>query len=107
VYEPDPKGESFLPQGVKKPARMFDSEDQKKCSLMALSIFATSAKAKKVYRKLATKFDAGELLGTHLAALKINPSLGRVSPASGSGHMDLHEFNGCDLAAIAEIVESL
>jgi hypothetical protein len=107
VYSPDPANESFLPQGKKKPARMFEGDNETRCSLMALSIFTTTLKAKRKYKTLARKYDARALLGTHIAAVAIDPTHGLVSPPSKSGHMDLHEFQGCDLATVAQIVEEL
>lgn len=107
VFQPDPTNESYLPGGIKTPARMFSGDEQERCSLLALSIFTTSTKARKKYRKLARRFDVRTLLGTHLAALEITPAHGTVTAPSGSGHMDLHEFVGADLAAIAVIVETL
>lgn len=107
VYSPDPESNSFKPQGIKKPERMFQGDPSDRCSLMAISIFTTAAKAKKKFTNLNKKYPARDLLGTHIAEVQITPAHGVVSPPSSSGHMDLHEFNGCDLSTVSRVLEAL
>lgn len=108
VYDPDPGRKSFLPQGIKRPQRMFEADtDHERCSLLAISMYVTAQKARRHFKNLAKKYDARTILGTHLASVSIAPTHGVVTTPSSRGHFDLHEFVGCNLAAVAQIVEKM
>lgn len=97
---------NFQPPAVQNPARMFRG-DAACCSGYALSFFETPDVARSKYEGIKRRHpEVHELLGTHLAEVSIHPEDGLLTPAR-SRHVDLHEYEGVDLAPRATIVARL
>ncbi len=98
--------ENFLPQAVRQPTRKF-KDDAECCSGYALSFFRSQESARRRYEGIRKRHDnISKNLGTHLAEVNLLPKDGRLTPFQ-SDHVDLHEYEGTDLAARARLVAQL
>lgn len=90
---------SFIPQGIKKPERISNTNVQrKKCSLLGLSMFTTEDKAIAKYQELKKQFkNVNKIIGTHLAKGKIQAEDGLVTKHDKKGHFDFFEYVDTDL----------
>ncbi|MCQ8870101.1 hypothetical protein [Vibrio splendidus] len=97
VYDPL-DSTSFLPQGIKDPARAHkETRVPVKCSLYALSMFTTEQKAIEKYRDLK-KFvkNIDKTIGSHLAEGQVTTTDGTMSTPNRKGHFDVFEYSGVD-----------
>jgi len=108
VFDPVCK-KSFLPQGIKMPSRIDNSNNQMKCSLLALSFFSTEENAREKYKKLKRKIkNINKTLGSHIAEGILNTTDGqRTKICQKSGHFDFFENNDVDLVPNFKIVFDL
>ena len=108
VYDPINE-KSFLPQGVKSPKRMNNSNDNMKCSLLALSFFSSEESAKARYASLKKKIrNINKTLGSHIAQGVLSPSDGQRSEiCTRSGHFDFFEKQGVNLIPKFQIIFDL
>lgn len=107
VKEPIDTAPNFLPVCMINPARRY-RDDEVRCSAHALSLFSDAAKARKRYAELKrTNKLVYKTIGTHLAQGAIDKTDGLVTQPSTSGHFDLFESVGCDLAGKFSIIEAL
>jgi len=88
-----------LPQGVKSPSQIDRSNDEMKCSLLALSFFSSEENAKARYKNLKKKIkNINKTLGSHVAQGILNASDGhRTDICKKSGHFDFFENKDVDL----------
>lgn len=96
---------SFLPPYEKSPKRLLDKPGD--CSNWALSFYITNEKARAQHKYLASflKDKVDTLIGSHIASVTVNTTDGICStPSKKSGHIDLHEFAGARLEAVATMM---
>jgi hypothetical protein len=105
VYEPVCE-KSFVPQGLKVPSRMSNSNDKQKCSLLGLSFFSSEEKAKTRYEDLKKKMkNINKTIGSHIAKGAIDANDGyRTQISQKSGHFDFFECKSANLIPRFKVV---
>lgn len=108
VFEPIDL-ESFKPQGFKKPARVANaSKPDKKCSLMALSMYTSRQAAISAYEYFANNVPKiKNTIGTHLAEGLISDQDGLQTEPDETSHFDFFEKDGSDIKNKFKIIEQL
>ncbi len=108
IYDPDPANESYLPQAIKQPQRVWNGADAECCG-MGLSMFTTEGAARQLFANLRSKYKnkVFAILGTHLAQLMLNASHGLCEKADSRGHFNLFEYVGVDLTAVRGNVQQM
>lgn len=91
---------NHIPQYVSNPRRMLQDmgKNSASTSLLALSCFTTSERAKAFYANLRKAFKhAASYIGDSLAEGILTNDDGMMTTPSTNGHFDFYEYEGCDL----------
>ena len=97
---------NFVPQGVQKPRRFNSQNDlEKKCSLLALSVFSTISAAETKYSELITTLpNFPKTVGTCMAMANLIESDGLISPPDMEGHHNWHPSSEVNFIHKFEII---
>ncbi len=101
---------SFLPPGKISPKRMQSecNNSERKCSMLALSLFSTKDKAIKRFKYLESSFqNIRKRMGDCIAEGTIYPQDGLQTTPSKSGHFDLYESSQAKLEDKFKIIEQI
>lgn len=108
VYDPDPANESFVPQAVKQPRRVWkDAADE--CCGMGLSMFTNEPGARQHFATLKKRFKNKVflILGNHLARVALTHAHGPCDAPDSRGHFNLFEYVGVDLTTVASNLQKM
>jgi hypothetical protein len=105
VHDPITAG-CFLPHAMKPTRRRLNRPVKDSCSAYAVSLFVSEASARKRYGELL-RFSNADWLGTHLAMVRLRAADGQQTTPRGTGHFDLHEYDGAALHVAARLVGPL
>lgn len=97
----DSNRQNHIPQYFANPKRILQDIAKGKAttSMLALSCFNSSGKAKAFYSSLCKSFrNAPQAIGDCLAEGILNNHDGRKTVENNKGHFDFYEYEGCDLS---------
>jgi hypothetical protein len=108
VFENSSTDKNHIPPGAINPKRILTEKEQKKCSLYGLSCFTGEVGAKQFFSELSKhnpKFykAVGETLSTGV----LNEDDGLITEEDVYTHLDLFEFESCDLSTKFTSIEKL
>jgi len=104
----DSAEKSFLPVLAKNPNRALNWNDVDRCSGWALSFFTSAATARTLFeslRRLNPRIHKS--LGNGIAVGQLSSGDGVSCEAERSGHFELHEYDGTELASKFSLLEAL
>ena len=98
---------NYLPPAEIRPSRKWNS-DEEFCEGYALSLFISAEALVTAMLALEASFkQLRKRLGDRITEGNIEPSDGLMDEPGASGHFNLHEYAGCDLAAKFAYVAAL
>ena len=108
VFEDVNRPENFLPVLKREPRRLnFMSTDALRCSGYALSFFASFEQAQAKFQEIDSNHpNWAAKNGDCIAEGEITSNDGLVSEPNGTGHFDLHEFEGTNVSQRFRVVSS-
>lgn len=81
------------PVAVRNPRRLTNATDLERCSVWALSMYATQAQSQRAFQSLLKQHPRiKKLIGDHVAAVTISPDDGLCTHAQRNGHFDFFPY---------------
>lgn len=96
------------PVAVRNPRRLTSVTDLERCSVWALSMYATQHQSQNAFRSLLKKLPkAKKIIGDHVASVTISPTDGLCTSVQRSGHFDFFPYATTNVQSLMTVSASL